>query len=638
MLSIQFVRRCRQYSLHDENISRHRKTLKGVLILPVVAALLWIAGSYTPLYAQQPSPTYDPTQVIAPASSPVALFGQASYQQNCTPCHGAEGMGNGPTAAQLPGPPTAFADPAAIWSLSPSELFYTTKFGRLEKLMPPWSNQLSDEQIWQTVAYAWSLHTTQNETDEGATLYNESCAACHGTGGAGDGPDAPVDLVDFTDLTYAINHSQAAWQTGWQDAHPELGADWSTEQQAAVLEYIRTFSYVPPWEAAYRAGVGVIAGTVSQGTPAAAAVAGLTVTLEAYAGFTQIAVFTQTVDATGAFTFTELATDPNLNYLAAINSDGIRYSSTILNFTGDTERLSAPITIYATTDDASVVRMNGIHWIIDPRPGVVVVVEVYSVGNGGNRTYVGRTVEGVEQPVTVAIPVPAAAQELGFENGLLGERFQQIDDMVYDTAPVLPGEGSRQIIMRYILPQTDRSLEVTRDFAYPVQEMSLLIAELPGIEAEIPGFTLASRETFQNQTYQLWRPEGAVPETLTIRLSGLLAADDVDPRTVQSAQPGTAAAGSAAVVAAPQLTGWMPWTVVGILLVGIVGVVVWSMQRGTLAATLHGRPSESQRMKLLNQIAHLDDQHAIGELDDQEWQRQRARLKAQLLTLTSGKG
>ncbi|MCB0061190.1 MAG: hypothetical protein KDE19_03715, partial [Caldilineaceae bacterium] len=437
---------------------------------------------------------------------------------------------------------------------------------------------------------------------------------------------------DLSDLDYAIANSNAAWLTGWQNAHPELGADWDEEQQAAVLEYIRTFSYTPPWGDAYRAGNGLIQGTVLQGTAGGDAVTGLTVALEAYAGFTPVAVFTQTVDATGVFTFTELATDPNINYLASVNSAGIRYSSSILNFSPETGSLSAPVTVYATTDDPAVVRMDAIHWIIDPRPGAVVVVEVYGVGNGGDRTYVGRSVEGIAQPATVAIPVPAAAQDLGFENGVLGERFQQVGDVAYDTAPVLPGQGSRQIIMRYLLPQSDRSLEITREFNYPVGEMSLLVAELPNLEVEIPGFALASRETFQNQTYQLWRPEGAVPEALTIRLNGLLAADEIDPRTVPGAQTG---ANSVAAVAAPQLTGWMPWVVVGILFAGMAGVVVWSMQTGRLGAKRDGKPRESQRTTLLKRIAHLDDQHATGQLDEEEWQQQRAQLKARLLSLAS---
>lgn len=623
---------------HSQQLARrklvtHPKRWRTVLI---VLHLLLLSGVTTlVVHAQQPSPTYDPTQVTPPTQPPLALVGEGNYQQNCAPCHGAQGMGDGPTAADLPGPATAFADPEAIWALSPSELFHTTKFGRIQNLMPPWGNQLTDEQIWQAVAYAWSLHTTPTETETGAALYAESCAVCHGDGGAGDGPEAAVDLVDFTDLDYAIANSQAAWYEGWQQAHPELGAEWDDEQQTAVLEYIRTFSYVPPWDSAYRAGNAVIEGTVVQGTPDGLAVADLPVTLEAYAGFTPVAVFTTTVSADGIYTFTALSADPNINYLASVSADGIRYSSAILNFEG-TEALSAPITIYGTTNDPSALRMNSVHWIVDPRPGTVVIVEVYGAGNAGDLTYVGQAVDGLAQPGTVAISVPANAVDLGFENGLLGERFLQSGDQVYDTAPVLPGEGSRQIIMRYRLPQEGRTAMLTRNFNYPVDEMSLLIAELPEVEVEIPGFALASRQDFQGQTYQLWRPEAEIPETLTVRMSGLLAADAVDPRAAQGGGQVTTTGGTAAV-AAPQLGGWLPWSIVGLLLVGIVGIAIWSAQSGRLGGRGSVADHQTQRAALLERIAHLDDQHALGEIDEQAWQDQRARLKAQLLAIASNR-
>ena len=98
-----------------------------------------------------------------------------------------------------PDVPTAFADPDAIWNQSPAELFYTTKFGRIDKTMPPWQNEMTDTEIWNTVAYAWSLHTSQSDIGDGEVIYQESCAVCHGEGGAGDGPDATSEINDFTD-------------------------------------------------------------------------------------------------------------------------------------------------------------------------------------------------------------------------------------------------------------------------------------------------------------------------------------------------------------------------------------------------------------------------------------------------------
>lgn len=611
-------------------------SIRNTLWFSGLVGLLCFLGTIASLqvaYAQQPSPEFDLSQVTPPTSPPMALVGQAIYQENCAPCHGVDGKGDGPTAPDLTSPATAFADPNAIWERSPAQLFHTTKFGRIEKLMPPWLNQLDDSQIWQAVAYAWSLHTTQANLQAGAELYAQSCANCHGEKGAGDGPEATPDLIDFTDLTNSMARSQADWQGGWQAAHPELGADWTPEQQRNVLEYMRAFTYKPPWANAYEAGTGVITGTVTQGTPGGAAVTGLMVTLEAYVSFTPVAVFTTTVDSTGAFAFSALDTTPEIVYLVAVASEGIRYTSPVLSFTPEQPRLQTQVAIYGTTDDAAAIQVDRLHWIIDSRPGVVVVGEIFSFSNTGDRTFIGRTVEGVDAPVTVALRVPTEAQELTFDNGELGVRFQQVDDTVYDTTPVTPGEGTRQIIMRYFLPVDGSSLDFEREFLYPVNQMTILVAELPQLEVTIPGFTLASRETLQNQTYQLWQPEGTAPTTVAIQLAGLLQEGDADPRTVGSADPQPGAATGAAVV--PLLQSWMPWVVGAVAAVALVGVLLWSLQQQRAGKRSPLQELRAQREVLLQQIAHLDDRHAIGELDDTAWQRERAHLKAQLLQIAA---
>ena len=83
-------------------------------------------------------------------------------------------MNDNPTA-DLPGPPTAFADPAAIW-LSPAMLFHTTKFGRLQNMMPPWQNQLGDGgNLGRTVAMPGACSMPASDANAGQALYAELC-------------------------------------------------------------------------------------------------------------------------------------------------------------------------------------------------------------------------------------------------------------------------------------------------------------------------------------------------------------------------------------------------------------------------------------------------------------------------------
>ncbi|MCB0154183.1 MAG: hypothetical protein KDF65_05245, partial [Anaerolineae bacterium] len=47
-----------------------------------------------------------------PSGTPSASRGRALWGQNCLPCHGPTGLGDGPTAQQeIPGPLPNFADP-----------------------------------------------------------------------------------------------------------------------------------------------------------------------------------------------------------------------------------------------------------------------------------------------------------------------------------------------------------------------------------------------------------------------------------------------------------------------------------------------------------------------------------------------
>jgi mono/diheme cytochrome c family protein/plastocyanin len=72
---------------------------------------------------------------------------------------------------------------------------------------------LDDEQVWDLVAYTWSLQTTPEALSEGQRLYAANCAACHGESGQGDGVMAPTLAGASMDDE---NHS------GSNDQHDEI--------------------------------------------------------------------------------------------------------------------------------------------------------------------------------------------------------------------------------------------------------------------------------------------------------------------------------------------------------------------------------------------------------------------------------
>jgi len=582
-----------------------------------------LGGLYTePTWAQEELPSFDAAQVTAPAVPPKALLGRSSYLNHCAPCHGELGRGDGPTAASLPGPATAFAERSTVWERSPAMLFYTTKFGRLEKLMPPWSNRLTDDEIWNTVAYAWSLHTSESEIATGAALYTANCASCHGESGAGDGPNVEGSPPDFTDLSYTIFVSQADWDEGWRRAHPDIGADWTQAQREATLEFIRTFSYAPPWASLYQAGEGVITGSVRFAEGAPQPEEALQVSLDAYLNFEQVASFTTTLGIDNTFVFDGLDVNPELVYLATVVVDDLTYSSPLMTLTPEQPQAEAPITVYGVTDDPSGIRLSRVHWIVDVRPGALLLAQIYLFRNEGERAFVGRAVEGVETPVTVGIDVPPAAQEITLQGGVLDGRFRRVGNIIYDTLPVIPGESAQQIIVQYAIPVSGDVYTLAQELLYPVDSLSMLATNSPELRIDAPSMRFEGVQTFEGVEYQLWRLNDFGPGQIEVLFRGLPRFDSASAGPMETASRSTVS---------PPMEPWVSWVMMALVAAGMLGVMGFAIHRGALTRPTTQEELQSLRNTLLDEIARLDDLHALGQIDDKEWLRRRSYLKAQLM-------
>ncbi len=85
----------------------------------------------------------------------------ATFAQNCTPCHGPQGQGNGPVAASLNPRPANFTS-AAFWQgKSDAELTKAIRQGGASvgrsASMPAWGSMINEEQAEQMVAYLKTL-------------------------------------------------------------------------------------------------------------------------------------------------------------------------------------------------------------------------------------------------------------------------------------------------------------------------------------------------------------------------------------------------------------------------------------------------------------------------------------------------
>ena len=87
--------------------------------------------------------------------------GKAKYQLFCAACHGPNGKGDGPAAANLNPKPRDHSNANYMKSLSDGQIFKIIKLGGpgvgKSPTMPPWGGALSDGDIKNVVAFIRTL-------------------------------------------------------------------------------------------------------------------------------------------------------------------------------------------------------------------------------------------------------------------------------------------------------------------------------------------------------------------------------------------------------------------------------------------------------------------------------------------------
>lgn len=99
---------------------------------------------------------YNPLQVDASNRQ----RGKDLYASFCTPCHGENGLGDGPVVRRgVPAPPSLLDEKAV--GLPDGQMFHILTFGQGN--MPAYVSQLSQEERWQTILHVRSLQSSPGE-------------------------------------------------------------------------------------------------------------------------------------------------------------------------------------------------------------------------------------------------------------------------------------------------------------------------------------------------------------------------------------------------------------------------------------------------------------------------------------------
>lgn len=86
-----------------------------------------------------------------------AAKGKVSFENTCVACHGPQGKGDGPAAAALDPKPKNLSDAELLSTQTDDFIFKVISEGGasvgLSPMMAPWGGVLSEQDIWNVVAY-----------------------------------------------------------------------------------------------------------------------------------------------------------------------------------------------------------------------------------------------------------------------------------------------------------------------------------------------------------------------------------------------------------------------------------------------------------------------------------------------------
>ncbi len=614
-----------------------------LLSLSLALAACTLAEDIAPPPGYQ-SPTPLPTMgPLFPANPPDLAAGAAIFAEKCAPCHGSQGLGDGPNATNLPKQPAALGKPEIAAAAVPAQWYTIVTQGKMDAFMPPF-NSLNDQERWDVVAYALSLSTSPEQLLQGKAVYEANCADCHGADGKKSAQSnfsdqalmsklSQNDLLNFIDngldttsmpgyaskLSQAERSAAAAYLRSFTFAATQA-ASTSTSQPAAVTDGTTPAATETVSAAGTPAEiVGAISGKITNGS-ADSLPAGLKIVLHVFEHdpannqFSEVATQEAPLNADGTYTFVNLPMPASRAFYVSVDYADTTYSSDPVVPKQGQSVYDLPVTIYETTTDTSVLVMDQAHILLDySKQGVIQVVEYYVISNSGAKTVIAKK----KGDSIVTVSLPKGYTNLQFEDGQLGDRYLRTADGFGDTSSITPGEQKYQLVFAFDLPYNS-SFEFTQPFSLNVSALTLLVSE--GVKAEGQDLTDGGLKDMGDGggKFQLYAAGSRkAGESLTVTVSGNSNQAAANP--IPGADPtrnliiGIGVLGLALVLGA----GWL-----------------YLRERNRIpddeVSDEENDNAAVSTDEILDAIIALDDQYSAGNIAEEAYKQRRAELKGKI--------
>ena len=362
---------------------------------------------------------------------------------------------------------------------------------------------------------------------------------------------------------------------------------------------------------------GVIEGVIANGTldtPLGAAPVSLQVLREG----APIGRKETVADAEGRFRFEGLDASPGLRYTVATSYLGVEYTTAPIDLT----QPGGPIhlLVYETTPlDTDIVILSASMAVpsVDSSTGLIQVLEVVTVINQGDRTYVGQLFSNPDGGGVLRLHVPPEALDVSLGDGFGADGPLAAPDGLLGRTPVPPGEFL--LVYAYKLPFAQRAYTIEKVYAYPVDRATFLTAT-SGPSPSSPQLTSARTEDVNGIPNILLSGEDIEPgERVTITLSGL---------------PALVAPGDGGGVALDTALRMAGVGAMAALLVAVILYTVLSRRRRPVPAgdgLLELHALDEERLALITWLAELDDSFEAGRLSKDEYEAARRGSKQRLM-------
>jgi hypothetical protein len=323
----------------------------------------------------------------------------------------------------------------------------------------------------------------------------------------------------------------------------------------------------------------------------------------------EVVTRTTETDASGAFTFEDVAYSEGRIFYAEANYRGISFQSELAISEPGMDELTIPdITVYESTTDSGGLVVEQLHLSFDMAvEGGVQVFELFTISNTTNEAYVFAT-DGTSLPF---MPLPEGATNVGLEISQDSALLLPTDD---DKFAIPPSEKYYSIIAFFSMPY-DKSLELTQPLALPVSSALVIVPE--GIKVKSDQLTDEGiQQTQQGFNVQMYSASGlSAGSPLEITLSGnVRSATAVDNR--QTLLIGAGAFGVVLILA---------------------GVWMFVRDRGKPDDDLEGGEGDEDEFEsaeeVMDAIIALDDLHRAKKIPEEAYQVRREELKRRLQEL-----